>query len=133
MPPPAAKKPSAARKNTVTEKNKKEQAEGDAITDAPGPAITAPTKKRGPRKTATAKTAKDEDADANDEMKDIDQPVANAADESDPVPAEHDPSHETEGGDGPDGSVTKDKKGGNKGGNKGGRKIVAKEKSEPKV
>ncbi len=129
MPPPAAKKPSAARKNTMTKKNKREEAESSAITDASEPAITAPAKKRGPRKTAAAKKFKEEDADADDKMKDVDLPVANAADGSDPVTAEQDPTHKTEGGDGPDRLVTKDKKDGKK----GGRKNVAKEKPEPKV
>ena len=129
MRPPAAKKPSAARKNMMTKKNKRKEDESDATTDAPEPVITAPAKKRGPRKTAAAKKAREEDADTNDEMKDVDQPVANAADGSPPVTAEQNPNHETEGGDTPDRSVTKDKKDGNK----GGRKIVAKEKPEPKV
>ena len=126
VPPHAAKKPSAARKNTMT---KREKAESDAITDAPEPAITAPAKKRGTRKTAAAKTAKKEDADADDEMKDVDHPVANAADQSAPVTAGQDPNFEIQVGDGSDRSVIKDKKDGNK----GGRKNVAKEKPEPKV
>ena len=108
---------------------KREKAESDAITDAPKPAITAPAKKRGTRKTAAAKTAKKEDADADDEMKDMDHPVANATDQSAPVTAGQDPNFEIEVGDGSDRSVIKDKKDGNK----GGRKNVAKEKPEPKV
>ena len=126
MPQHAAKKPSAARKAKMT---KKEKAESDAITDAPEPAITAPAKKRGPRKTATAKTAKKEDADADDEMKDVDNSVANAADEPAPVTAGQDPNLEIEVEDGTDRSVAKDKKDGNK----GGKKNVSKEKPEPKV
>ena len=126
MPPHAAKKTSATRKNTMT---KKERAESGAITDAPEPAITAPAKKRGPRKTTVAKTAKKEDADADDEMKDVDHSVANAADESASVTAGQDPNLDIEVEDSTDKSVAKDRKDGNK----GGRKNVAKEKPEPKV
>ena len=126
MPPHAAKKPSTARKNTMT---KKEKAESDAITDTPETAVTAPVKKRGTRKTAAAKTAKKEDTDADNEMKDVDHSIANAADESAPITAGQDPNFDIEVGDGSDGSVIRDKKDGNK----GGRKSVAKEKPEPKV
>ena len=126
MPPHAVKKPAAARKNTRT---KREEAEGDAVTDAPETAITAPAKKRGPRKTAAAGKAKEEDADAGDEMKGVDHSVAKAADESVPVTAKQDPNLNIEVGDASERSVTKDKKDGNK----GGRKNVAKEKPEPKV
>ena len=129
MPPPAARKPGTARKNTVIKNNMREEAEGDAVIDAPEPAITAPAKKIGSRKTGAAKKVKEEEANATDEMKNVDQPDANTADDSNPVTAEQDLNHETEGGDGPDGSVTKDKQYGNK----GGKKNVAKEKPEPKV
>lgn len=123
MPPPTAKQSSAARKNSTAKKNKKEEAEGDAIADAPEPAITVPVKKRGPRKTAAARKAETEDANANDETEDMDQPVANPADESTSVTAEQDFTHRI------DRSVTKDKKGGNE----GGKKNEAKDKAEPKV
>lgn len=129
MPPHASKKPSAARKETMTKNNKRGEADSDAITDAPEPGITAPAKKRGPRKTAAAKKAQEEDADADDEMKDVHQSVANAADESAPVTAEQNHNHETEDGNGLDRLVTKDKKGGNK----GGRKNIVKGNPEPKV
>ena len=123
MPPPTAKKSSAARKNPTTKDNKRNKAEGDAIAAVPEPAITAPAKKRGPRKTAAAKKAEADGANANDEMEDVDQTIANSADESNPVTAEQDFPHET------DRSVTKDKKISKK----GGRKNAAKEKPELKV
>ena len=126
MPPHTVKKPAAARKNTRT---KREEAEGDAITDAPETAITAPAKQRGSRKTAAAGKAKEEDADAGDGMKGVDHSVANAAGEAVPVTAEQDPNLKIEVGDASDRSVIKDKKDGYR----GGKKDVAKEKPEPKV
>ena len=123
MPPPTAKKSRAARKISTTKKNKREEAEGDALADAPEPAITVLAKKRGPRNTAAARKAEAEDATANDEMEDVDQPDANPADEYNPLTAEQDFPHE------PDRSVAKEKKNGNK----GGRKNEAKEKPEHKV
>ena len=123
MPPPTAKKSSATRKNPTTKNNKRDEAEGDVIVDAPGPAITAPAKKRGPRKTAAATKAEAQSANANDEMEDVDQLAANPADEPNPVTAEQNSTHEA------DRSVIKDKRGGNK----GGRKSEAKEKPGPQV
>ena len=123
MPPPTAKKSRAARKIPTTKNNKRDEAEGDAIADAPEPAITAPAKKRGPRKTTTAGEAEAEGANASDAIADVDQPAANPADESNPVRAEQVFTHEN------DRSVIKDKRAGNK----GGRKNAAKEKPGPKV
>ena len=123
MPPPTAKKSRVARKTSKAKTNKREETEGDAIADAPEPAITVLAKKRGPRSTAAARKAEAEDATINDEMEDVDQPGANPADESNPVTAEQDFPHQ------PDRSVTKEKKNGNK----GGRKNEAKQKPEHKV
>lgn len=123
MPPPTAKKSSAARKNRTTKNTNRDEAEGDAVADAPEPAIIAPTTKRGPRKTAAARKAEAEGANANDEMEDADQAAATPADGSNPVPAEQDFTHETAR------SAIKDKRDGNK----GGRKNKVKEKNGPKV
>ena len=123
MPPPTAKKSRATRKNPTTKDNKRDEDEGDVIVDAPGPAITTPAKKRGPRKTAAARKAEAESANANDAMEDVDQPAPNPADESNPVTAEQNSIHEA------DRSVIKDKRGGNK----PGRKNEAKEKPRPQV
>ena len=122
MPPPTAKKSIAARKNRTNKNNKRDEAEVDAVADAPEPTITAPVKMRGPRKTAATRKAEAEGANTNDEMEDVDQAAVNPADDSNPGTAEQD-SHKNAR------SVIKDKKGGNK----GGRKNEAKEKPGPKV
>ena len=123
MPPPTAKKSRAAHKNRTAKNNKTDEAESDAVADAPEPAITAPVKKRGPRKTAAARKAEAESANANDEMEGVDQAAANPADDSNPVTAEQDSTHQNAK------SVIKTKKDGDK----GGRKNEAKEKPGPKV
>ena len=122
-PPPKAKKSSTARRNRTTKNNKTDEAESDAVADAPEPAITTPVKKRGPRKTAAARKAEAETANANDEMESVDQAAASPADDSNPVTAERDSTHQNAK------SVTKTKKDGNK----GARKNEAKEKPGLKV